>query len=326
MNYQAERSAASDRLVDVDASIPSTLLRQGDLKDAQSRASTSGRVSATINSGAGSSFGVARVRPVASAVHYAVAANANAVPLAPGNIVVIPLGAGARVTAGADGRVQQGGRSEPSSGFFNFNPRGGALKRLLDIVIAAVALLVLSPLMLMIALGIRLSMGAGPVVFAQSRVGFGGKTFVCYKFRTMVCDGEEILRQHLANRPDAAHEWATCRKLSRDPRVTAFGHILRKSSLDELPQFVNVLLGEMSCVGPRPVVAAELGRYGTGVREYISCRPGLTGLWQIGGRNSRSYADRVALDRFYARRWSLKLDLAILAGTIPAVLRFGDTA
>jgi exopolysaccharide production protein ExoY len=204
-------------------------------------------------------------------------------------------------------------------------PVGGLPKRILDIVVASIALVLLLPMMLMVSVLTRIFMG-GPVIFAQQRVGLGGRMFTCYKFRTMVADGEEMLRRHLDAHPEAAREWKETRKLANDPRVGCFGSILRKSSIDELPQLFNVLRGDMSLVGPRPVVPDELGYYGRHVRAYLKARPGLTGAWQISGRNRLSYADRVARDRHYVRHWSLAVDIAVLIKTIPAILKFTETA
>ncbi|CAN1725032.1 exopolysaccharide production protein ExoY [Hyphomicrobium sp. 1Nfss2.1] len=198
-------------------------------------------------------------------------------------------------------------------------------KRALDIAIAVTSLVLLSPLMLVVAAAIRLSMGA-PVFYGHSRVGENGQVFACLKFRTMVNDAAAVLNRHLASCPTSADEWRQTRKLRRDPRVTALGNLLRRSSIDELPQLINVLKGDMSCVGPRPVVKEELAPYGAYLNEYLSVRPGLTGIWQISGRNTLSYASRVRLDALYVRRWSMKLDLVILMRTIPALLRFEDTA
>ncbi|MCL8485493.1 sugar transferase [Bradyrhizobium denitrificans] len=140
------------------------------------------------------------------------------------------------------------------------------------------------------------------------------------KFRTMVPDAAERLQALLASDPAAAAEWAATRKLQNDPRVTAIGAILRKSSLDELPQLFNVLRGEMSIVGPRPVTEEELERYSTSVGAYLSCRPGITGLWQVSGRSTTSYEKRVACDAYYAHNWSMVLDAKIIVVTIPALL------
>lgn len=202
---------------------------------------------------------------------------------------------------------------------------GGAAKRAMDIAITLLAVLLLAPFMLVIVALIRLTMG-GPAIFAQQRIGRDGRMFTFYKFRTMVVNAEDILRRHLAAHPSAAQEWRETRKLRNDPRVSYLGRILRKTSLDELPQIFNVLRGDMSMVGPRPVVPSELVNYGPHWRECFKARPGLTGLWQVSGRNCLSYPARVALDRYYARKWSIWLDLAILIKTIPALLNFHETA
>ena len=204
-------------------------------------------------------------------------------------------------------------------------PLGGRPKRLADVVIAASALILAAPIMLIVALLIRLTTG-GPALFSHSRVGFRGKPFDCYKFRTMVRNSDEVLRAHLASDPEAARQWAEKRKLRNDPRITFFGMLLRKSSIDELPQLFNILKGEMSCVGPRPVVSDELTRYGDQVDNYLAARPGLTGLWQVTGRSSTDYANRVALDSQYVRDWSLRSDAIILARTVFAVLRFNEVS
>jgi len=198
-------------------------------------------------------------------------------------------------------------------------PVGGPAKRALDITIALLALVVFLPVFLGVALMVRRS-SPGPVLFGHARVGFGGREFRCLKFRTMVTDGEAVLARHLRDNPAARAEWEATRKLARDPRVTPVGYALRKLSLDELPQLLNVLRGDMSIVGPRPVVAEELARYGRSARYYLAARPGLTGLWQVSGRNDVAYRRRVAFDRAYVGRWSLARDAAIIARTVPAVL------
>jgi exopolysaccharide production protein ExoY len=203
-------------------------------------------------------------------------------------------------------------------------PVGGAVKRALDILVAATTLVLLSPLLLVVALLIYATMGR-PVLFPQTRLGYDGRTFSCLKFRTMVKDAEAALRSYLDSDPEAAREWLVRQKLKHDPRVTVVGRMLRRSSIDELPQLISVLLGRMSCVGPRPIVEAEIARYGRSWADYKKTRPGLTGMWQVSGRNRLSYRRRVALDRCYVRRWSIWLDLWILIKTIPAVLRPGDT-
>jgi exopolysaccharide production protein ExoY len=204
-------------------------------------------------------------------------------------------------------------------------PTGGQSKRLLDVAIAGTALIVLSPLIAIVALLIRTTMGR-PVFFSQWRLGYGARSFQCVKFRTMVTDAETALQLHLVNNPQAALEWQERQKLQHDPRITALGHLLRRSSVDELPQLLCVLKGDMSCVGPRPILDVEIPHYGAYWREYIKVRPGLTGLWQISGRSRLSYDRRVRLDRFYVRTWSLWRDFAILVRTIPALLRSNETA
>ncbi|RCW79647.1 sugar transferase [Paracoccus lutimaris] len=191
-------------------------------------------------------------------------------------------------------------------------------KRMLDIVGALVLLLVFSPLILVISL-LMLSQ-RGPVMFGHQRVGQGGTAFACRKFRTMVPDAEARLQELLERDPEARRQWQADHKLDNDPRITPVGHFLRRSSLDELPQLVNVLRGEMSLVGPRPVTRAELQRYGVDSASYLALRPGLTGKWQVSGRNDISYASRVALDSTYAREFSARGDLAILLQTVRVVL------
>ncbi len=204
-------------------------------------------------------------------------------------------------------------------------PVGGPIKRLLDIVVAGMALVILLPLILGVAALIYVTMGR-PIFFPQRRLGFGGRPFACYKFRTMVRDAEATLQSHLSNNPDAAREWDVRQKLENDPRITAVGRLLRRTSIDELPQLFNVLRGRMSCVGPRPIIEDEVVRYGDYWDDYIRARPGLTGIWQVSGRNRLNYPERVALDRHYVRRWSVRRDLWILLKTLPAVLRVEDTA
>ena len=216
-------------------------------------------------------------------------------------------------------------RLDDAGGAERPQPLGGIPKRVFDVVGASIALVLLAPIMLMAAVLVRVFMG-GPAIFAHKRVGFDGRTFVCYKFRTMLVDGEAVLRRHLAADADAAEEWRKTRKLRNDPRVGCLGNILRKSSLHELPQLINVLRGDMSLVGPRPVVPEEIERYGRHARMCLRARPGLTGMWQVTGRNGVSYPARIARDLYYARHWSLWLDLALLIKTIPAVLNFDRTS
>src|SRR5436190_3498319 len=202
-------------------------------------------------------------------------------------------------------------------------PIGLASKRIIDIVIALTGIILLAPL-LIICFVATVVTSPGPALFRHRRVGFNGKSFYCLKFRTMVTDAPERLRQLLESDPIAAAEWETHRKLRYDPRVTAIGAILRKSSLDELPQLFNVLRGDMSIVGPRPVTEEELVRYSSSVGAYLACRPGITGLWQVSGRSTATYNKRVACDTSYAQNWSMILDAKILIVTIPAVLIADD--
>ncbi|PNU06923.1 UDP-phosphate galactose phosphotransferase [Novosphingobium guangzhouense] len=191
--------------------------------------------------------------------------------------------------------------------------------RAFDIVIALTAIMIFLPFLVIAAMAIKLS-APGPVLFVQYRVGRDGKLFPCLKFRSMVINAQEVLHDVLASSPEARAEWHRDQKLRNDPRITPIGSLLRKSSLDELPQLFNILAGHMSIVGPRPIIEAEIHRYGARFGAYCSVRPGLTGLWQVSGRNEVSYEARVRLDAFYALRKSTLYDLAICFRTIPAVL------
>jgi Undecaprenyl-phosphate galactose phosphotransferase WbaP len=192
-------------------------------------------------------------------------------------------------------------------------------KRMIDIVGALAMLFALMPVMLALALLVRAD--GGPVLFRQRRIGAGGKPFMCLKYRTMRTDAEAQLKALLARDPEARASWDSDFKLRVDPRITRFGGMLRQTSLDELPQLFNVLKGDMSLVGPRPIVAAEVPRYGGAIREYLNCRPGVTGLWQVSGRNDVDYPTRVKLDQTYVRNWSVFADIAILFRTVRVVLR-----
>lgn len=203
-------------------------------------------------------------------------------------------------------------------------PRGGkpadlALARCVDLLIAILALVFLAPLLVVLAM-LVMAQDGGPAVFGHRRVGRHGKTFRCLKFRSMVTDADTRLTRHLEINPAARAEWAVDHKLRNDPRVTPLGRFLRQSSLDELPQLLNVLRGEMSLVGPRPIVEGEIHRYGRYFAHYCRVRPGITGLWQVMGRNDVSYRRRVALDVTYVRRSSAYTYFAVLARTVPAVL------
>jgi len=191
--------------------------------------------------------------------------------------------------------------------------------RILDIMIALAGLLFVAPLMILVAIAIKIQDG-GPIFFGHSRIGYQGRAFRCWKFRSMVVDAEARLAALLARDPEARREWDADQKLRRDPRVTLLGRVLRVSSIDELPQLFNVLAGEMSLVGPRPIVTAEVARYGSRFSHYCSVRPGITGLWQVSGRNDTGYRKRVAMDTIFAKRVSPKLYVALLCATVPAVL------
>ncbi len=197
-------------------------------------------------------------------------------------------------------------------------PIGGISKRSFDILIASLGLLALSPLFLLLVALVKLSDG-GSAFYGHRRIGHNGQTFRCLKFRTMREDGDRVLQEYFRANPAAYEEWRATRKLQNDPRVTVLGSVLRKLSLDELPQLLNVIRGEMSLVGPRPVVEDELELYDAAAVYYLRSRPGLTGLWQISGRNDVSYAARVAFDTHYVENWSLITDLVIVFKTIPAV-------
>jgi len=192
-------------------------------------------------------------------------------------------------------------------------------KRVFDFAAALAGLVFLSPVLVVIAALVRLQDG-GPAIFAHKRIGRDGVTFRCLKFRTMVTDADRRLRSLLMSDSAAAAEWLRDQKLRRDPRVTKLGRFLRKSSLDELPQLINILRGEMSVVGPRPIIAEEIPRYGELFDHYAAVNPGLTGPWQISGRNDVTYDERVALDAQYAAEWTVFGDIRIAFLTVPAVI------
>jgi Undecaprenyl-phosphate galactose phosphotransferase WbaP len=193
------------------------------------------------------------------------------------------------------------------------------LKRAFDLIACTCLTLLALPVLLVLALCIKLD-SAGPVIFRQTRIGREGKPFRVFKFRTMQADAEAILKAYLAANPEEAREWAATQKLKHDPRITRMGRFLRRTSLDEVPQVLNVLLGEMSLVGPRPIVESEVAKYGDVFPLYAQVLPGITGLWQISGRNDISYEERVILDRYYITNWSIWFDWYILARTVPVVL------
>lgn len=193
------------------------------------------------------------------------------------------------------------------------------IKRIFDILFSICALIISLPLMICIAVAIRLG-SRGKVIYAHERIGRGGKTFRCYKFRTMYPDADKRLQNILAKNPKLKLEWEKNYKLKNDPRVTPLGSFLRKTSLDEFPQFLNVIKGDLSVVGPRPVVRAEMMQHlGPKAPKILSVRPGLTGLWQISGRSDTTYATRLMLDEKYVDSRTLLLDIKVIAKTIPAL-------
>jgi len=198
-------------------------------------------------------------------------------------------------------------------------PVGGRAKRFFDVAVALVALVAIWPLFVMIVVVMKLT-DPGPVLFAHERIGFNGRRFRCLKFRSMVIDSEAALQSLLRRDADAAREWQETQKLRRDPRITTLGRLLRTTSLDELPQLLNVVLGDMSIVGPRPIVSAEMLRYGKSLSAYTAARPGLTGPWQVGGRNDTSYEQRVRLDVDYVQNWSILRDVFVMVKTAYVVL------
>ena len=195
---------------------------------------------------------------------------------------------------------------------------GRTAKIAFDIVAAFLILVVISPVLLVIAA--LVACDGGGFIFGHRRVGRNGREFKCLKFRTMQVNGDQILARTLAEDPEAAAEWAATQKLRVDPRVTRIGRILRVTSLDELPQLLNVIRGEMSLVGPRPIVQAEVARYGRDIDYYFKVKPGLTGLWQVSGRSNTSYRERIDFDVQYVKTWSLWRDLVILFKTVEVIL------
>lgn len=195
-----------------------------------------------------------------------------------------------------------------------------AAKRFVDLCILLPGGLLLLPVILLLALLVRID-SPGNVFYCHERYGYGGRSFKLWKFRTMVSNADRALGAFLEQDPQARREWAAHQKIKNDPRVTRMGKLLRRYSLDELPQLWNVLLGEMSLVGPRPIVAEEIQRYGETYPLYIKTRPGLTGLWQVSGRNNLPYEERVRIDAYYVRNWSPWLDIYILLKTCLTVIR-----
>lgn len=190
----------------------------------------------------------------------------------------------------------------------------------MDLCLCAASLPLTLPLALILALYVHFD-SSGAVIYRQRRIGLDGKPFVMYKFRTMIQDADKSLEQHLSADPELAREWRENQKLKNDPRLTRAGRFLRKTSLDELPQLINIFLGNMSIVGPRPIVEAEKLKYGIHFPLYCEVLPGLTGLWQVSGRNNTSYTERINYDLHYINNWSVWLDLSIIARTLPQIIR-----
>lgn len=194
-----------------------------------------------------------------------------------------------------------------------------SIKRGIDIIGALTFFALFAPLYLLVAFGVAVSMGR-PVHFWQSRLGENGQRFRFYKFRSMIQNSEDVLDDFLSHNDMARTEWDTFQKLEKDPRITPLGQLIRKVSLDELPQFWNVLKGDMSLVGPRPCMERQRSLYGKNWPHYCAVRPGITGLWQVSGRNQLPYAKRVELDAYYVDNWSLALDFKILLRTVKTVI------
>ncbi|MET0183701.1 MAG: sugar transferase [Caulobacterales bacterium] len=192
-------------------------------------------------------------------------------------------------------------------------------KRAFDYSAALAALIMLAPALITVAALIWLHDGRAPL-YGHQRVGRYGRTFRCLKFRSMIPDGGAVLQAYLEANPAAKEEWERTQKLENDPRVTPIGKFIRRTSIDELPQIWNVLIGEMSIVGPRPITRPELDRYGKERRYYLLVRPGITGLWQVSGRSETTYQARIKYDRDYLEQWSFVRDVWIIAKTVPAVL------
>jgi Undecaprenyl-phosphate galactose phosphotransferase WbaP len=194
------------------------------------------------------------------------------------------------------------------------------IKRFLDIILVLAGGILISPLLLFIAVFIKLD-SPGPVLYSHKRIGKNGVSFMAYKFRSMARDADKRLAELLASDPAIHEEWERSQKLKNDPRITRAGRFLRRTSLDELPQLINILKGEMSLVGPRPIVKNEIKRYGEDFRRVFSVLPGLTGLWQVSGRSDTDYAERISFDTYYLQSWSVWLDLWILYKTVGAVFK-----
>lgn len=199
-------------------------------------------------------------------------------------------------------------------------PLNRFIKTIIDYTLTIIGVILISPFLLFIAAWIYKD-SPGPVIFRHIRIGKNGKPFPCFKFRTMCNNADKKLQELLANDAEARAEWEMDFKLKNDPRITKSGAFLRRTSLDELPQLLNVLRGEMSLVGPRPVIEAELPRYGDFLDDYLMVKPGITGMWQVNGRSDTTYDERVQMDSWYVRNWSVWLDFILLWRTIKAVFK-----
>ena len=193
------------------------------------------------------------------------------------------------------------------------------IKRIFDLTVSFLSLVILIPLGVLLSVLIYID-NPGPVVFSHTRIGKSGKEFPCYKFRTMVLEAEKILENHLAENEEAKKEWEKDFKLKNDPRITKVGFFLRKTSLDEFPQIINVIKGEMSLVGPRPIVKAEVEKYKECIHDYYLVPPGITGLWQVNGRSDTTYEERVQMDSWYVRNWSIWIDIVYIIKTFKVVI------
>ena len=202
--------------------------------------------------------------------------------------------------------------------------RNRIVKRVFDLVCTTIGSILISPILIVLTIMVAIS-NKGHVIFAHQRVGKHGVLFPCYKLQTMIPNAQEALEKYLKENPEARKEWEENFKLEHDPRVTKLGAFLRKTSLDELPQLWNVIRGDMSLVGPRPIVTKEIERYGDYFREYSMVLPGITGMWQASGRSDTTYEERVAMDTWYVRNWSVWIDLMYLFKTVKAVA-FGKGA
>lgn len=218
-------------------------------------------------------------------------------------------------TSGNDNAPPLDRNSHPDRSDFAYASVG---KRLIDLAGAIALLIFFAPLMLIIFFAVRLD--GGPGIYAHERIGKNGVRFMCYKFRSMVPDADRVLKDILVYNEKFRRDWEADQKLRNDPRITRIGVFLRQKSLDELPQLFNVLKGDMSLVGPRPITVDEIERYGGDITYYLKTRPGLTGAWQVSGRNDVSYEERVALDVAYTKNWTFLTDFLILLKTVRVVI------